>query len=675
MTRPTLWIAVCFAMLSAAAVAGEITICRDRWGVPSILADNEPDALYGLGYAMAQDNAVMMARTYKLARGRLAEVDGRGALATDLLLRAIGFEQLAEAKAADWRGAVAEAAEAFVAGANRALAERRATLPLWIEPFSTVDVLALAQFINAAFPLLRLQRELTGDEGSNQFAIAPARAAGGHAILSIDPHLDWDGPIVWYEYALYTPEFDCRGCTCVGLPASGMGHTRTVAWSNTNNDPDLYDLYRVEINPANPRQYNYHGEWRDFEETPIELGYLVDGRLVTTRATVRRTAWGPMLPSRPYALRLSMLGSWEVVEQDPLFRRAKNVFELRAALRLLGRSMWNFVMADTSGNIAYQYNARVPHRAAGIDWTRPVNGADPATAWGAWWDIDELPHCENPRSGLLVNANSAPWLTPLGPEIPATGWPREITTYGHTCRYDRLAELLAADPSVTVEEAQRYATDIVVPYARATGAALRTAAGPAVAGERRLAVQLLADWDGRADLGSRACGLYLYWLQAAPEAPSLAMKAGAGWSPDDAAQALNLLDRAVAAILEQHGRLDVPWGDIHYAQRGEKRVPMPGFPYVRGPDGGAITTVAPVSGVFENGAMVCTRGSSFRMVVELDPAGVRSWSALPYGNSHDPANPHCADQTELFGRLEYKYTRFGATHAREDAVTTTILSR
>ena len=65
-------------LLPGALQAQTVTIYRDKFGVPSVVADRLPDAIYGLGYAMAQDNAEQMARNFKQARGRRAEVDGRG---------------------------------------------------------------------------------------------------------------------------------------------------------------------------------------------------------------------------------------------------------------------------------------------------------------------------------------------------------------------------------------------------------------------------------------------------------------------------------------------------------------------------------------------------------------------------------------------------------------------
>src|SRR5206468_2629452 len=101
--RRTLLVALAIVASQSLCMA-QITIYRDGYGVPSIVADRLPDALFGLGYAMAQDNAERMARNYKQARGRNAEVDGKSQLLTDGFLRALGIEEIAERKAKTLQG-------------------------------------------------------------------------------------------------------------------------------------------------------------------------------------------------------------------------------------------------------------------------------------------------------------------------------------------------------------------------------------------------------------------------------------------------------------------------------------------------------------------------------------------------------------------------------------------
>src|SRR5205823_637746 len=129
-------------------------------------------------------------------------------------------------------------------------------------------------------------------------------------------------------------------------------------------------------------------------------------------------------------------------------------------------------------------------------------------------------------------------------------------------RFDYLSARLAADPQITVDNAKRYATDTEVPNGRASVHMLREMAGtPGVAADVKQAADILGAWNGRADVDSVGAGLYLYWFMAAPEIPDLTRKAqfNARWSASESKIALDALQSAAAAIMKDHGKLDVPW--------------------------------------------------------------------------------------------------------------------
>jgi acyl-homoserine lactone acylase PvdQ len=678
--RPLFRAALTALLLAAAPVAAraaEVTIHRDRYGVPSIVAGSLPDAMYGLGHAVMTDNAARMALNFKQARGRLAEVEGRGQLLADGFIRSLGIEALAEAKAAALSGEEGQVIRAFCDGANAALAERRGKLPAWIEPVTPVDVLAMAQLLNVAFPLQEIAGQLLPGQGSNQFAVAPRRTAAKRATLSADPHLPWDGILAWYEFGIQTPAVKFRGVTLPGLPYGLMGHTDRVAWSMTNNDPDLWDFYTVKTNPDDRTQYSFHGEWRPYRTVPMELRYLDGGELKTQRQTARVTEWGPLAPLRAQAVKISGLGDWSALTQAIAMLRARTGREFREALRPRGLTMWNIVYADTAGNIGYQFNARVPKRDPSFDWRKPVPGDDPRTKWGALYTLDELPHAENPKSGLLVNANSAPWLTPLGPEI-GKAWPSTVTTHGRTTRFDRLAGLLSDTDPLKLDDAKAYATDTRVPYALPAMGALRVAAdavgGPSAADAAK-PLEVLARWNKRAEVDSKGAALYVYWLRADRARPEMARRANFGeeWTASEQAAALAALKAAADQMTKDHGRLDLPWGEFHRTRRGDRTVAVNGY----GPaaPGDQAAAVVPNWGVFRNGRIDVTGGSSFRMIVDLNPKRIRSWSILPYGNSQDPASPHFADQLPLFAAGKYKETRFSIDEIRKYSVETVRLRR
>ncbi len=668
---------LCLLLAPQSVRAQHVTIYRDRFGVPSIVADRLPDAMFGLGYAMAQDDAEQMAHNFRQARGRRAEIDGPSQILPDTFVRALGFEERAEKSRATLPREPEIAIQRFCDGANRAISEAKSRLPAWIEPFTPTDVLALAQLAQAAFPLEEIAGELLPGAGSNQFAVSSRRSATGHAILSIDPHLSWSGPLVWYEYTIYSQTLQFHGVTLPGLPMGTMGHTDKIAWSMTNNNPRLYDFVTVTTNPANSRQYSYHGEWREFDESVLEVKVRESGQITSLQQRIRRTAWGPMVPFRAQAVRLSVPDLPVMFEQALGMARAKTVREFRQALMPRGLSMWNIVYADTHGGIGYQYNAHLPLRDERFDWRKPVPGADAATKWGDLWTLDALPHAENPESGLLINCNSAPWLTTLGNEITARGWPSYVTSFGATTRYTRLASILSADPRITVDAAKAAATDTLVPNARSavqrlTDAIALESAAPQPSGAAdsvRDGIRILANWNDRADIDAAGCGLYLYWMRADRRMPALARMAAAGdpWDGADKTAAIEAFRAAIVEMQRQHGKLDAPWGDLHLSQRGAQTRPVSGLGYFAAGD--ATATVTPNFGPFKDGRIVCAGGSSFRMIVDLDPKGVRSWSAVPYGNSQDPANPHYADQQEMFGRGSYKENHFGLETIRRAAVT------
>ena len=642
-------------------------VYEDKYGVPSIYAANLKDAAYAIGYVEAKDRAVRMALNYKMARGRLAEVNGKSSLLQDGFLRGVGFESKAEETSLKMSGEVKEFVESFVAGANRGLQEQQGKLPTWIRPFSPVDVLSLMQFVNAAFPLLDLSSKLMPGAGSNQFALAPSRTSTHHPILSIDPHLGWDGQdggIVWQELAIYTPDIMFRGVVIPGLPSGTLGHTARVAWSMTNNNPLLYTIYNVKTNPENRNQYSYHGNWLAFKTVKQEMSYVENGQMKTNVTTTKLTDWGPMVPFSSRSVRIAVPDPETTLKQSLLMLRARNCKEFRDALKMRGISMWNFAYADVDGNIGYQYNAAVPKRDESIDWSKAVAGEDPKSEWGPLWSMDDLPHAENPASGILVNCNSSPNLTTLGSEINRS-WPSDVTTYGPTTRWEILSSLLRTSKRVDARTAMEYATDCTVPYAKKT---VQQLARFVLAGS---AIDILTKWDGQAKVNSVGCVLYTYWMRQRRENNGLSQLAGKGtaWTDEQGAQAAASLLAAVQQMTQEQGGLYTSWGNVQFMERGTVKEPVQGFGYVAPWSGiAAVSPASAGSATLKNGKSHATFGSSFRMVVSLDPRGIQSWSVLPYGNSDVADSPHYGDQMSLYAAGKYKTTSFGVARAKSSSV-------
>src|SRR4051794_12590045 len=106
-----------------------VTIARDADGVPLITASDDEDAAFGLGFAHAQDRLFQMELQRRYGAGRLAEIFGSQALATDRQMRVLGLYLAAEAEIPTLSPAMRRGLEAYAAGVNAFLATRRGAFP------------------------------------------------------------------------------------------------------------------------------------------------------------------------------------------------------------------------------------------------------------------------------------------------------------------------------------------------------------------------------------------------------------------------------------------------------------------------------------------------------------------------------------------------------------------
>jgi penicillin amidase len=95
---------------------GEVTIIRDEFGVPHVLAGSERAVYYGGGYAVAQDRLFQLERFRRDARGRLAEIEGPSAFLRDQQVRRNGYTE--EELRAQYDAMPAEVKQSFQAYAD-----------------------------------------------------------------------------------------------------------------------------------------------------------------------------------------------------------------------------------------------------------------------------------------------------------------------------------------------------------------------------------------------------------------------------------------------------------------------------------------------------------------------------------------------------------------------------
>ena len=646
--------------LDQAGAGYDVRILRDSWGVPHIFGATDADVAYGLAYAHAEDDFLTIQQSLLAARGQLAAVYGKDAAPNDYMVHLLRIWDVIDANyATELSPQVRDLCEAYAAGLNRYAALHRGDALPGLFPVTGKDVVAgsvhksplffgLDRQLSELFQSERAQPVSTHKDngGSNTFGISPLRSANGETFLAVNSHQPWQGPVTWYEAHLHSDEgWDAVGGLFPGMPVITHGHNRHLGWAFTVNRPDLVDVYVLDVNPDNPNQYRFDGQWLDLEVRPAPIQVKLLGRLKwTVTEEVLWSVYGPVLrqPHGTYALRYAGFGTVGIYEQLYRMNKARNLDEWRTAIQIQGLPMFNVGYADEQGNILYLYNGLLPLRAEGYDWSLYVPGDTSETLWTEYLPFEQLPQVLNPASGFVQNCNSSPFQTTMGPENPR---PEDYSpTLGigtsMTNRAWRALELFSGDESITEEEFTAYKYDMA--YSR-QGDMVRyldaiLAAPLPNDPDVQEALDLVRNWDMRAGPDSRAMGIVIWTLQLLefPEPGEI--------KPNDLADAFV---ETVNTFKEHHSRVDIPWSEINRLRRGELDLGLGG-----GPD-----LLHAVSGEMqEDGHLLGQQGDSYVLLVTWDAEGhVHSRSIHQYGSATlDESSPHYADQAPLYANRQLK---------------------
>ncbi len=528
--------------------------------------------------------------------------------------------------------------------------------------------------------------------GSNNWVVSGAKSVTGMPLLANDPHLSIQMPSIWYEVGLHCGErcpYNVVGFSFAGVPGVIIGHNGRIAWGVTNAGPDVQDLYVEKINPQNPDQYEYQGEWVDMEVRYEEI--QVAGREEPLVIKVRRTRHGPIINDvvhgpdeawaygwQPLALRWTALEPGTLHQAVLALDRAQNWEEFREALRLWDVPAQNFVYADVEGNIGYQLPGRIPIRAKG-DGSMPVPGWTGEYEWVGTIPYEELPSRFNPPEGFIVTANNA---------IVDAGYPYLIAReWAAGYRARRITDLLMAQEKFSVRDFARIQNDSynlsageVLPYLLSL---------QPEEPELAEALERLADWDLQMRRESVPAAIYAaFWtfLMEDTFADELGQRPGGGdeemvairyllerpdnpwWdnvtTPDRVETRDEVLLQALAdgvRWLRERlgGKMDRwTWGRIHTATFRNQSLGKSGIRLIeglfnRGPvavDGGTAIVNATSWSAREPAEVVGV--PSMRQIVDLSDFEA-SLSVHTTGQSGHPYHPHYADMIPLWRDGEY----------------------
>jgi acyl-homoserine-lactone acylase len=677
--------------------AQNVTIGRDDWGIPHVHGKTDADAVFGLMYAQAEDDFNRVENNFLLSQGRSAEADGEAEIWRDLRMKLFIDPDDMKAKyeaSPDW---LKKLMNAWADGLNYYLHTHPQVKPRVIvrfEPWMAltfsegsiggdierVDLAELEAFYggnpDAAKKVAANESGLLPAEptGSNGFAIAPSNSASKHALLWINPHtsfffraeaqatsdegLNAYGALTWGQFFIY------------------QGFNEHAGWMHTSSGVDNIDEY-VETVTQKGRDYfyKYADEERPLKARRIVVPYKTASGMRQREFTVYRSHHGPIVRAADgkwVSVRL-MEEPVKALTQSYTRTKAKNFAEFKEIMNLHTNSSNNTVFADSEGHIAYFHSNFIPKRDMKFDWTKPVDGSDPATEWQGVHSVDEAPNVFNPKSGWLYNTNNWPW-SAAGPDSPKQkDYPTYVERNTENPRGVHAIRVLSKKKDFTPDTVIAAAFDSQLPELELLVPSLLKAYERMPASspmKKKLAEQIdvLRKWDYRWAADSVATALAVMWGEELwQNVTAEALRQNVSQyefmerraTPQQRVEALATVSDRLAA---DFGTWQTPWGDINRFQRLTADIVHP-FDDA-GPSIPVPFTSARWGSLASFGArsykgskrIYGTTGNSFLAIVEFgDKVSARAVAAG--GQSGDPKSPHFDDQATRYanGNLREVY--------------------
>ncbi|HXA65718.1 MAG TPA: acylase [Bryobacteraceae bacterium] len=680
--------------------ARNVTIIRDDWGIAHIYGKTDADAVFGMIYAQAEDDFNRVETNYINGMGRLAEAEGEPKIYLDLRMKLfIDPNELKKQYAASpaWLQALMNA---FADGLNYYLAKHPDVKPRVIQRFEPwmalsfsegsiggdierVNLNQLEAFYGKA-PVTQTasvyESERAEPTGSNGIAIAPSNTVAHHSLLLINPHTSF---FFRSELQMVSDEgLNAYGAVTWGQFFIYQGFNDRVGWMHTSSGVDAIDEYLETVVKKGDRFfYKYGSEERPMVTSEITVPYKTDHGMAEKRFTVYRTHHGPVIREangKWVSFRI-MQEPIKALEQSYLRTKARSYKAYLATMDLKANSSNNTIFADADGDIAYFHGNFIPKRDTSFDWTKPVDGSNPATEWQGLLSVDETPHLLNPKSGWLYNVNNWPWSAAGASSPKKEDYPAYVENGGESARGLHAIRVLENKKDFTIDSLIAAAYDNYLPWFEKTIPALVKAWDDAPSTsplKAKLADQigLLRKWDLRWSVASVPTSLAVFWgeevrRRLGPDVRRGGIAVGELPSSVTPEQLLQSVAAASDKLQADFGSWKTPWGDINRFQRLTGDILQPFN------DAQLSIPVAFTSSTWGSLASFGARaypgtkkwygtsGNSFVAVVEFGDR-VRARAVTAGGESGHPSSPHFNDEAKRYSTGDLREVYFYRTQLK-----------
>ena len=689
----TLSLVLPFVAHSGPARAGdEATIYRDEYGIPHVFAPTLEAASFAIGYAQAEDRLEELLKNYRRANGTMAEVFGPDSYGADLIQRMWRHSDISREKYNEVSPKIRAGIEAYIDGVKTFMREHPEQVPKWAQEIHPWDVIALGRYIIWGWPLGEaggdlqrggIQPDPAAYRGSNEMLIAPSRTAMNAPIAVIDPHLSWYGEFRFYQIRIYAGDYNVSGVSILGVPFPSLGHSRYCSVAMTTGGPDTSDIYEEELNPANPRQYRYDGQWRDIQVRKEKIGVKKGDAIDWREVEIEYTHHGPIVAhkgGKAYSMAISYANEVGLTDQIHEMMTARNLDEMKRALGHLQLMSQNIMVGTVQGDIYYLRTGRVPIRAKGVDPSKPIPGNTSATEWQGIHPMSDLVQITNPPGGYMHNCNVTPFGmmkdSPLVPEKYAPYIYNASRTAPRHQRAEMMTDLLDGASKVTLEDAINIAFSPQVYHAELWQARLKAAwakAGgspsassvssdaasgrPGVTGDANEVFDLIQKWNRKSDADSEGALAYYAFKRGLGPELGKQVEVPADITDD---QLIAAVGKASEWLKSNFGSLRVPYGKYFRVgrQSGDRTFPVGGGSLNGGANNVGMATPRAISFGAVGREMVGAGGqTSTQIVVMTNPP--KSYAIIPLGESDHKESGHWDDQAEkLFSKSKAAPTFF-----------------
>jgi acyl-homoserine-lactone acylase len=637
-----------------------IDIVRDPYGVPHIFAKTDAEVAYGLAWAEAEDDFKSMQEIILPAKGLMAGVQGKKGAAGDYAFALFRCREITEEKWNTLTPAFLKLIDGYLQGLNDYAKKHpeeiihKKIFPVTAKEYISSSVFALTIFNGADKALIRIfnnsewEAPELNKKGSNSAAISGSKTTTGEPFLLINAHQPNTGPQSFYEAHLCSQEgLNITGGLLAGGPCILHGVNENLGWAHTVNFCDRLDEFQLEMNPDNPLQYKFDGQWLDLEVKTVKL--KIKGIPINVKRKVYWSKYGATMKNKQgfFSMRLGANMKIGVLDEWYQMNKAKNFTEFYAALNRQELSMFNIMYADKHDTIFYINNALLPVRdsSSNYNWKRTVPGNTSKTLWTTFRPETALPQYINPKSGFLFNTNHSPFLaTAPADNLKASSFAKTDGWEDYNLnRSVRFMELFPQNEKLSYEKFKQIKFDrqlpanLQYPFQFDSLFNLNEKEYPDLAP----VITTFKNWNKRGDADNKGAAVFLLIYEH--------LKATL---PDRTPrhltkqEAIGAFTYASNYMQTNFGRTDLTLGDIQKLVRGEKEWPLGGFPDLLSPQ-----WTEPMA----NGKLKSIGGDGLIMFVRFQKEGLPKIETINmYGASAKAGNKHFDDQVDMYLKQQTK---------------------